>query len=100
MKIMKLALAATLAAGSMSVIAVPAAAQPDEHRGDRGYDHRGDSGYDHRGDDRNDRDHMRHNASWHDNGRHEGWRNHHRRDCRWVWRHHHREQLCSWNRWH
>ena len=36
----------------------------------------------------------------HDNGRHHGWRNHHRRTvCRWVWRHHHRVRVCRTVRW-
>ena len=70
MKLIKLAAAAAILVSSLGLPAVPAAAQ---HR------------------DRGDR--------WeHDNGRHRGWRNHHRRHrvCRWVWRHHHRTRICTW----
>lgn len=31
-----------------------------------------------------------------DRGHHYGWRNHHRRVCRTVWRHHHRVRRCWW----
>jgi hypothetical protein len=78
MNILKLATAAAIALSSLSV---PAMAQ-DDHHGDRD---RGDRG------DRWER---------HDNGRHNGWRNHRRhRVCHWVVRHHHRYRVCTWRRW-
>ena len=92
MKLLKLAMAAAIALGTIAVpAAAPAAAQ--DHRGDR--DRRDDNwqGNDRR-DDRNWRDDR------HDNGRHRGWRNGrhrgwgHRRVCRTIWRHHHRQRIC------
>ena len=67
MKLMKLAVAAALAASSLTVTVEPAGAT---QRGDRWHN---------------------------DRGRHYGWRNHRRhRVCRWVWRHHHRQRVCYW----
>ena len=106
MNIFKLAAAAVLAFGTMSVASAPVAAageQPGEHRGDRD---RGDRG-EYRGD-RDDRREYRGNRGrhhgWRNNrGRHYGWRNNNRRwanrrVCRTIWRHGHRQRVCRYVR--
>ena len=78
MKIMTLAAAAAIALGGLT--AAPALAQPGHDMHDS---MRHDEGR-HDGDMRND------------NGRRNGWNNHHRRNCQWIWRHHHRQRVCGW----
>jgi len=100
MKFIKLALAAALAFGTISVASAPAAAQHND-RGE--YRHDGN-----RHDARRD-DHRRgayrgnrgRHYGWRNNrGRHYGWRNNHngrwahRRVCRTVWRYGHRQRVC------
>ena len=85
MNIMKLAIAAALAFGTMGVASAPVAAGTDQRGEYRDNDRRGDY---RRGEYRGDR------------GRHRGWRNHNsrrwatRRVCRTVWRHGHRQRVC------
>ena len=96
MQIMKLAVAAAIAMGSIGLAASPAAAQRDGWRDNDGRWHDGDR--DSRWRDR-DGDRWRDGRRW-NSGHHYGWRNHRRhQDCRWVWRHHHRERFCRWVRW-
>lgn len=83
MKIMKLAMAAAIALGTMSVASVPANAQ-GRHAGEYRHDsQRHDAGRD---------DNRRHRGMHNNRGRHHGWRT--RRVCRTVWRHHHRQRVC------
>ena len=111
MNIFKLAAAAALAFGTMSVASAPVAAagdQPGEHRGDRD---RGDRDGDRdRGEYRGDRDrgeyrgeYRRRHHGWRNNrGNHYGWRNnrgrhygwYNRRVCRTIWRYGHRQRVC------
>lgn len=89
MKILKLALAAALAFGTMSLAGAPAAAQGD-HRGEYRQDGaRHDNGRD---DNRWRGDRGRHHGWRNDRGGRRGWTT--RRVCRTVWRHHHRERVC------
>jgi len=89
MKLLKLAIAAAIAFGTMSVASAPVAAstsaaastdQRGEWRGDdnRRSDWRGDRG--------------RHHGWRNNRGRHRGWYN--RRVCRTFWRHGHRQRVC------
>jgi hypothetical protein len=104
MNIFKLAAAAALAFGTMSVASAPVAAaggQPGEHRGDRDRGEiRGDRD---RGEARGDRDRREYRGNrgnhygWRNNrGRHRGWYN--RRVCRTIWRHGHRQRVCRYVR--
>lgn len=90
MRIMKLAIAAAIAVGSMGLAATSADAQRgDGWRDNNARWHDGDRW----------RDNDRRDRRWHNaRGNHYGWRNN-RRHCRWVWRHHHRQRICRWGRW-
>lgn len=78
MRILKLAVAAAIAFGTIGAVTVPTqSAEAQRHwRGDGHRHWRGDGHRHWRG----------------DRGRHYGWRN--RRHCRWVWRHHRRQRVC------
>lgn len=94
MKLLKLAFAAAIAFGTMSMAGAPAAAQ-GEHRGEYRQDgNRHDAGRDdnRRGDNRWRGDRGRHHGWRNNRGRHRGWTN--RRVCRTIWRHHHRQRIC------
>ena len=91
MKLLKLAIAAAIAFGTMSVASAPVAAASADQRGEYRGDDRG-------GDYRRDNNRRR---DWRgDRGRHHGWRNHRdrrwatRRVCRTVWRYGHRQRVC------
>lgn len=92
MNIMKLAVAAAIAFGTMSAASAPAAAQDDQ----RGEMRRDSDRHDmRRGDDRRDDRRWRGDRGGHygwRNGRHRGWYN--RRICRIVWRYGHRQRIC------
>jgi hypothetical protein len=83
MNILKLAMAAAIAFGTVGLASAPVAAQ-GRHSGEMRHDGpRHDAG---RGDNRRHR-------GWNNNrGRHRGWRT--RRVCRNVWRHHQRQRVC------
>lgn len=90
MNILKLAIAAALAFGTVSVASASVAASTDQRGEYRDNDRRGD----YRRDDNRRRD-------WRgDRGRHHGWRNNRdrrwatRRVCRTVWRYGHRQRIC------
>ena len=94
MKILKLALAAALAFGTMSLAGAPAAASNDQ-RGEYRDDNGRRDGYrddDRRGDNRWRGDRGRHHGWRNNRGRHRGWTT--RRVCRTIWRHHHRQRVC------
>ncbi|HYI47177.1 MAG TPA: hypothetical protein VEX35_01820 [Allosphingosinicella sp.] len=91
MKLIKLAIAAAIAFGTMSVASAPVAAGTSTSAA---------AATDQRGDYRRDDDRRRHyrgnrgrHYGWrHNRGRHYGWYN--RRVCRWVWRYGHRQRIC------
>jgi len=95
MKLIKLAIAAALAFGTMSVASAPVAASAGQRGEYRDNDRRGD----YRRDDDRRRGEYRGNR-----GRHYGWRNNHnrrwatRRVCRTVWRYGHRQRICRYVR--
>jgi Ni/Co efflux regulator RcnB len=91
MNIIKLATAAALA---LSTLAMPAAASaaPMGHSQDRVEQSSASKQM------RNHRGDRRWNNNRYNRGRHNGWRNNHRRwrSCRNVWRHGHRQRICTW----
>jgi hypothetical protein len=96
MKILRLALAAALAFGTMSVAAAPAAAQ-GRHSGEMRHDgERHDMGRDdnvrHDRGDRANRYDRRHAGRHHARGHGQRWRT--RQVCRSVWRHGDRRRVC------